>query len=178
MTLNKKIGTVIGGAVLAVGLMALPALANSPQNPGNGWYDQMRSFMNRTFSPAQHQQFMSSGAMQNLHNSAGMQQAMQSGDINKMQELMNSDSNLKAAIGQENLNKMNQFMSNYQQQPSAPGKPANVKNPKNQNGVMQQTMTTGQLTQANRTSGQAAMMSSGTRVSGYGNGSSNNMMGW
>ncbi|OLN29497.1 hypothetical protein DSOL_3516 [Desulfosporosinus metallidurans] len=37
---------------------------------------------------------------------------MQSGDVSKMQELMNSDPQIKAQLGQDTLNKMNQFMSN------------------------------------------------------------------
>jgi len=74
---------------------------------------QMQGFMQQqTFSPGQHQTLMNSTAMQDLHNSAGMQNAMQSGDVKAMQDLMNSDPNVKAQMGQDNLDKMNEFMSN------------------------------------------------------------------
>ena len=41
-----------------------------------------------------------------------MQNARQTGDVKKMQELINSDPAVKAQIGQDNLDKMNQFMNN------------------------------------------------------------------
>ena len=110
--LSKKITVILGTATLAVGLMALPVLAGTDQQQGNGWVGQMQGFMQKTFSPEQHQTFMNSTAMQNLHNSDGMQNAMQTGDVKAMQDLMNSDPNVKALMGQDNLNKMNQFMSN------------------------------------------------------------------
>ncbi|WP_427846274.1 hypothetical protein [Desulfosporosinus acididurans] len=75
-----------------MGLMALPALAGTTQGQDNGWV----------------------GQMQNLHNSAGMQKAMETGDVKAMQDLMNSDPAVKTQIGQDNLNKMNQFMSQFQ----------------------------------------------------------------
>ncbi|KJR47306.1 hypothetical protein UF75_2298 [Desulfosporosinus sp. I2] len=108
---SKKITAIVGTATLAVGLMALPALAGTTQQQGNGWFGQMQGFMQQTFSPEQHQTLMNSTAMQNLHNSAGMQDAMQTGNVKAMQDLMNSDPNVKAQMGQENLDKMNQFMS-------------------------------------------------------------------
>ncbi|WP_366557077.1 hypothetical protein [Desulfosporosinus sp. BICA1-9] len=74
---------------------------------------QMQGFMQQTFSPGQHQTLMDSTAMQDLHNSTGMQNAMQTGDVKAMQDLMNSDPNVKAQMGQDNLDKMNQFMNNY-----------------------------------------------------------------
>ena len=55
---------------------------------------------------------MNSNDMQNLHNSQGMQDAMQTGDVKAMQEFMNSDPAVKAQMGQDNLDKMNEFMSN------------------------------------------------------------------
>ncbi|WP_348980986.1 hypothetical protein [Desulfosporosinus sp. BG] len=54
---------------------------------------------------------MNSTAMQNFHNSAEMQNAMKTGDFKAMQDLMNSDPNVKALMGKDNLDKMNQFMS-------------------------------------------------------------------
>ncbi|AFM42792.1 hypothetical protein Desaci_3916 [Desulfosporosinus acidiphilus SJ4] len=110
--ISKKITAIVGTATLAVGLMALPALAGTTQQQGSGWVGQMQGFMQQTFTPGQHQALMNSTAMQNLHNSAGMQKAMQTGDVKAMQDLMNSDPNVKAQIGQENIDKMNQFMSN------------------------------------------------------------------
>ncbi|KJR46240.1 hypothetical protein UF75_3389 [Desulfosporosinus sp. I2] len=108
---SKKITAIVGTATLAVGLMALPALAGTTQLQGNGWVGQMQGFMQQTFSPGQQQTLMNSTAMQNLHNSAGMQNAVQTGDVKAMQDLMNSDPNVKAQVGQDNLDKMNQFMS-------------------------------------------------------------------
>ena len=109
---SKKITAIAVTATLAVGLMALPALAGTTQQLGSGWAGQMQGFMQQTFSPGQHQTFMNSTDMQNLHNSEGMQNAMQTGDVKAMQDFMNSDPNVKAQIGQDNLDKMNQFMSN------------------------------------------------------------------
>ena len=111
---SKKVGLILGSAALAVGIVALPALAATTEgNSGNVWFGQMQSYMNRIFTPAQQQQIMNSSAMQELHNSNAMQQAMQSWDITKMENLMNSDPNLKAQIGQGNLNTMDQIMNNF-----------------------------------------------------------------
>lgn len=110
---SKKIMAILGTAILAVGLMALPALAGTTQDQGSGWIGQMQNFMQQTFSPSQNQTIMNSTAMQNLHNSSEMQKAMQTGDIKAMQDLMNSDPNVKAKMGQDNLDKMNQFMSQF-----------------------------------------------------------------
>lgn len=110
---SKKITAVVGTATLAIGLMALPALAGTNQQQGNGWVGQMQNFMQQTFSPGQHQAIMNSSTMQNLHNSDAMQKAMQSGDVKAMQDLMNADPDVKAELGQDTLNKMNQFMSQY-----------------------------------------------------------------
>ena len=109
--LGKMITAILGSATLAVGVLALPALAGTTSIQSSGLVGQTQGFMQQTFSPGQHQTFMNSTAMQNLHNSAGMQKAMQTGDFKAMQDLMNSDPNVKAQIGQDNLDKMNQFMS-------------------------------------------------------------------
>ena len=101
--LSKKITVILGTATLAVGLMALPAVAGTDQEQGNGWFGQMQGFMQKTFSPEQHQTLMNSTAMQNLHNSSEMQDAMQTGDVKGMQELMNSDPQIKVQMGQDNL---------------------------------------------------------------------------
>ena len=110
--LSKKITAILGTATLAVGLMALPVFAGTDQQQGNEWFGQMQGFMQKTFSSEQHQTLMNSTAMQNLHNSEGIQKAMQTGDVKAMQDLMNSDPNVKAQMGQDNIDKMNQFMSN------------------------------------------------------------------
>ncbi|SHI23828.1 hypothetical protein [Desulfosporosinus lacus] len=108
---SKRITVIVGTATLVLGLMALPALAETSQQQGSGWFGQMNGYMQKTFSPEQHQTLMNSTEMQNLHNSQGMQNAMQTGDFEKMQELMNSNPVVKAQMGQENIDKMNEFMS-------------------------------------------------------------------
>ncbi|KLU67633.1 hypothetical protein DEAC_c00270 [Desulfosporosinus acididurans] len=110
---GKKITAIVGTATLAVGLLALPALAGTNQQQGSSWYSQMQNFMQQTFTPSQHQAIMNSPAMQNLHNSSAMQKAMETGDVQAMEGMMNSDPNVKAQIGQDNLDKMNQFMNQY-----------------------------------------------------------------
>jgi len=109
---SKKITVIVGTATLVLGLMALPALAETSQQQRSGWFGQMQGYMQRNFSADQHQELMNSAEMQNLHNSQGMQNAMQTGDFEKMQELMNSDPGVRAQMGQENLDSMNEFMSN------------------------------------------------------------------
>lgn len=105
--LNKKVGLIVITALVATGLLAIPALADTQDNSDSNWFGKMQSFMSQTFTPGQHQQIMNSTAMQNLHNSPQMQQAMQSGDVSKMQEIMNSDPQIKAQLGQETLDKIN-----------------------------------------------------------------------
>ena len=109
---SKKVTAIIGTTTLVLGLMALPALAETSQQQGNGWFGQMQGYMQKAFSPEQHQALMNSTEMQNLHNSQEMQNAMRAGDLKKMQEIMNSDPVVKAQMGQDNLAKMNEFMSN------------------------------------------------------------------
>ena len=109
---TNKVMAIVGTVTLAVGFMAFPVLAGTDQQQGNGWVGQMQGFMQNTFSPEQHQTLMNSTAIQNFHNSSEMQNAMQTRDVKQMQELMNSDTNVKAQMGQDNLYKMNQFMNN------------------------------------------------------------------
>ena len=109
---SKKITAILGTATLAIGLVALPAIAGTTEQQGNGWVGQMQGFMQQTFSSGEYQEIMNSNGMQNLHNSQGMQDAMNTGDVKAMQDLMNSDPNIKAQMGQENLDKMNEFMNN------------------------------------------------------------------
>ena len=56
-------------------------------------------------------QFMNTLAMQELHNSTEMQKAMSTSDVTKMQELINSNAELKAQIGQDTIDKMNDLMT-------------------------------------------------------------------
>ena len=112
--LRSKLGVAVGAAVIAVGLMALPVLADTTSDSNGTWFAKMQTLMSQTFTPEQHQQFMSSPAMQDLHNSPEMQQAMQEQDFGRMQSLMNSDQKLKKEIGAQNVGKMNQMMGQLQ----------------------------------------------------------------
>lgn len=108
---NKKVTVILGSAMLVTGLVAIPVLAASSNDGDQNIFGQMQSHMSQTFSPGQHQEIMNSSVMQDLHNSDAMQEAMQTGDITKMQEAMNSNPEVKALLGEETLNKMNQFMN-------------------------------------------------------------------
>lgn len=48
---SKKMVAIVGTTVVALGLMVLPALADT--TGANDWFSQMRSLMNQTFTPAQ-----------------------------------------------------------------------------------------------------------------------------
>ena len=112
--LKVKLGIAAGTAVLAVGLTALPALASTPSSDNGSFFSKMQTLMSQTFTPQQRQQFMSAPAMQSLHNSPDMQQAMQDQDFGRMQSLMNSDPELKKEIGAQNVGQMNQMMGQLQ----------------------------------------------------------------
>ncbi|MCO5384408.1 hypothetical protein [Desulfosporosinus sp.] len=103
---SKKLTAILGSAVLATGLIAIPAFAGTSNDEGQNLFGQMRSFM----ASIQSQEIMDSSAMQNLHNSEAMQEVMKTGDIDRMQEAMNSNPEVKALLGEETLNQMNQFM--------------------------------------------------------------------
>lgn len=107
---SKKATTILGSALLVTGLVAIPAFAATSEEGNQNFFGQMKSFMSQTSVPGQYQEIMNSSVMQDLHNSDAMQEAMQTGDITKMQEVMNSNPEVKALLGEENLNKMNQFM--------------------------------------------------------------------
>lgn len=119
---SNKVMAIVGATALAVGFMAFPVLAGTDRQQGNGWVGQMQGFMQNTFTPGQHQTLMNSTAMQNHANSSGMQNAMKTGDVKAMQELMNSDPSINGQIGKENLDKMNQFISNSSGNMMASGK--------------------------------------------------------
>ncbi|MBC2722946.1 hypothetical protein [Desulfosporosinus sp.] len=104
--ISKKLIAILGSAVLATGLIAIPAFAGTSNDEGQNLFGQMRSFM----ASSQSHEIMDSSAMQNLHNSEAMQEAMQTGDIDRMQEAMNPNPEVKAFLGEETLNQMNQFM--------------------------------------------------------------------
>ena len=53
--LNKKITAILGTVTLAIGLVALPAIAGTTEQQGNGWVGQMQGFMQQTFSSGEHQ---------------------------------------------------------------------------------------------------------------------------
>lgn len=110
------------------------AIAGTTQQQGNGWFGQMQGFIQQTFSPEQHQELMNSNEMRNLHNSQGMQDAMQTGDVKAMQDLMNSDPNVKAQMGQENIDKMNKFMNNSEGNMMSNGSGANSSGSSMMNG--------------------------------------------
>ena len=57
------------------------------------------------------QSFMTSGTMQNIHNSQTMQEAMTTGDFTKMAEAMNTPE-MKEIMGEEHLNQMTEYMKN------------------------------------------------------------------
>lgn len=91
--LNKKVALILGTVVLALGAMAIPVFAETNQG---SLYDKMNSYMN-------------SGTMQNVHNSTVMQEAINSGDTNKMIDAMNSPE-VKSQLGEEFVNQMNDMM--------------------------------------------------------------------
>jgi len=108
---SKKVTVILGSTLLVTGLVAIPAFAKTSDEGYQSLFGQMQSNMSQTFAPGQqHQEIMNSSVMQDLHNSDVMQEAMQTGDIARMQEAMNSNPEVKALLGEETLNKMNQFM--------------------------------------------------------------------
>ncbi len=111
---KSKLRLAVGTAVIAVGLIAIPALADTASNSDGSWFSKMQTLMSQTFTTEQQQQFMSSPAMQGLHNSPAMQEAMQEQDFGRMQSLMNSNQELKKEIGAQNVGKMNQMMGQLQ----------------------------------------------------------------
>lgn len=106
---SKKVTTILGSALIVSGLVAIPVFAATSEEENQNLFGQMRSIMGETFVPGQHQEIMNS-SVQDLHNSDAMQEVMQTGDITKMQDAMNSNPEVKALLGEEALNKMNQLM--------------------------------------------------------------------
>lgn len=145
--MNRKVGVVLSGVALALGILAVPVLAGTdlktetPANaaPGNVMSQNIRIVTDTAENPSTSEiqvtpeapvtpetpvnpatpknpnsQFgcnsISAEAMQNVYNSAIMQDAMNSGDINKMRDAMNSPE-IKAQLGDDVVNSMNQMMS-------------------------------------------------------------------
>lgn len=92
---NKKATLILGTVVLALGVLAIPAFADTTPDGG---FNKMNSLM-------------SSGTMQTMHNSPAMQNAMAAGDINSMIDAMNSPE-IKAIMGEEHTNQMTELMKN------------------------------------------------------------------
>jgi hypothetical protein len=104
--ISKKTAAILASAVLATALIAIPVLATTSNVEGDSFFSQMQSFM----TSEKHLEIMNTSAMQNLHNSEAMKEAMKNGDVAKMQEAMNLNSEVKAILGEETLNQMNTFM--------------------------------------------------------------------
>lgn len=113
--INKKAGIVISSVALALGILAVPVLAGTDlktetqanATPVEASSQTIKTTSNESFS----YNSMSTGVMQNMHNSTVMQDAMNSGDINNMNDAMNSPE-IKAQLGEDVVNSMNQMMSN------------------------------------------------------------------
>ena len=93
--LSKKVSILIGTAVIGLGLMAVPVFA---ETDGQDFFGSMQSFMGTE-------------AMQSMHNSTAMQEAMSTGDISKMAEAMNTPE-FKSIMGEEHVNQMTEYMKN------------------------------------------------------------------
>lgn len=138
--MNKKIGLVLSGVVLSLGIVTIPVIAgtiskteiqaNVPpsvvtsQNiktvantPSDSSQDQNTQGTPNTPNSQDNQNYcnfqspISSETMQSIHDSSAMQEAIKSGDINKIKEAMNSPE-VKAQLGEDVVNSMNKMMSN------------------------------------------------------------------
>jgi hypothetical protein len=136
--MNKKVGLVLSGAALALGILAVPVLAGTDSQtkaqanvvPVNVKSQNIRTVADTPETPVtpetpstpanpanpanQNNQTgcgsISAEAMQSIHNSSVMQDAMNSGDLGKMKDAMNSPE-IKAQLGDDVVNSMNQMMS-------------------------------------------------------------------
>lgn len=153
--MNKKVGIVLSGAALALGIIAVPVLAGTdsqtkaqanvvpvnvksqnvrtvadtpetpvtPESPSTSVNPSNPGTQETPANPATPANpnngvgcgSISAEAMQNIHNSKAMQDAINSGDINKMRDAMNSPE-VRAQLGDNAVNSMNEIMSgtNYQ----------------------------------------------------------------
>lgn len=87
--INKKVTVILGTVVLALGVLAIPALAETTTQTPMGIMGKMQSFM----------------------NSETMQEAMTTGDVNKMAEAMNTPE-MQEIMGEEHINQMTEVMKN------------------------------------------------------------------
>ncbi|MGI1658718.1 MAG: hypothetical protein ACRKFN_07070 [Desulfitobacterium sp.] len=112
--LNKKAGLILGSATLVIGIIAVPVLAGTTTeiaNQANLAPVAVVSENIQSVEGSNVNNYMNIGAMQNMHDSEVMQDAMKSGDFEKMREAMNSPE-IKAQLGEEVVDAMNQMMSN------------------------------------------------------------------
>lgn len=138
--MNKKVGLVLSGVVLSLGIVTIPVIAgtiskteiqaNVPpsvvtsQNiktvaniPSDSSQDQNTQGTPNTPNSQDNQNYcnsqssISSETMQSIHDSSAMQEAIKSGDITKMKGAMNSPE-VKAQLGEGVVNSMNEMMSN------------------------------------------------------------------
>lgn len=113
--INKKVAIILSSTALAFGIIAIPVLAASTNteiaNQANFVPVAADSKSIQSLEDVSENNYMNIDAMQNVHNSEVMQEAMKSGDSDKMREAMNSPE-IKAQLGEEVVDAMNQMMSN------------------------------------------------------------------
>ncbi|MGE4272313.1 MAG: hypothetical protein AB7E31_05510 [Desulfitobacterium sp.] len=112
--LNKKAGLILGSVALVIGIIAVPVLADTTAGKANqanlAPAEAVRESI-QSVEGSNVNNYMNIGAMQNIHNSEVMQDAMKSGDFEKMRDAMNSPE-IKTQLGEEVVDAMNQMMSN------------------------------------------------------------------
>ncbi|MEL1134666.1 hypothetical protein AAC978_05710 [Desulfitobacterium sp. THU1] len=111
---NKSALLILSSTALALGIIAIPVLAGTNTEIANQENFAPVAAANESIQSVEDtpvNNYMNIDAMQNVHNSEVMQEAMKSGDFEKMREAMNS-SEIKAQLGEEVVDAMNQMMSN------------------------------------------------------------------
>ncbi|AGA68655.1 hypothetical protein Desdi_1140 [Desulfitobacterium dichloroeliminans LMG P-21439] len=118
--LNAKAGLILSSAALALGILAVPVFAGTNTETANQANLAPMAAVTDNTQPVENTQpvdnttknnYMNVEAMQNMHESTVMQEAMNSGNVDKMKEAMNSPE-IKAQIGEDAVDAMNQMMSN------------------------------------------------------------------
>ncbi|AGA68616.1 hypothetical protein Desdi_1099 [Desulfitobacterium dichloroeliminans LMG P-21439] len=112
--INKRVSLILSSAVLALGIISVPVLAGTNTevaNQANSAPVAAASRNIQSVGDATVNNYMNNEAMLNMHNSKVMQDAMKSGDFDKMREAMNSPE-IKAQLGEEVVGAMNKMMSN------------------------------------------------------------------
>lgn len=112
--INKKASLIFSSAAIALGIIAIPVLANT--NTEGASQASLAPVAAATkniqsVGDVTENYYMSIDDMENMHNSKVMQDAMKSGDFDKMREAMNSPE-IKAQLGKEVVDAMNKMMSN------------------------------------------------------------------